>query len=623
MWVAFDTETYLIAPGRLAPKLVCLSYCTDKNESGVISDRYTIKRTVMDWLERKQVMVGANVAFDMGVLCQAFPELIQPVFRAYRHNRVRDIQLDERLHLIARGALATRGGVMYDGETGERTSFSLADLVKKHLNEEVEGKHGPDVWRLRYHELDGVPMSEWPWDAKRYAELDACYTARVYQAQSHREMVPENSGFEARAAWALHLMSAWGVRTNAAQVSEFAHRLQEHIDDALQSLVPTGMVDASGSKKTKVIRARVEKAYAEMGREAPRTEPSTKFPEGQVSISEEVLFESGDEDLVLLASIAKDQHELNTWVPALQQGTQHPINARYNPILESDRTSCTKPNLQNPPRRAGVRECFEPRPGHVFVSVDYSVAELRALAQNLVDLFGESKLADSLRAGKDPHLVMAANILGMDYDDAVLDKRSARVKEARQLAKAANFGFPGGLGAESFIEFARGYDVHLSMDAARQLKEKWLQTYPEMRQYFQYMGRLTEAGGGKAVITHPRTGFTRGGVGYCDGCNHNFQHLVARGAKSALFEVAEASYANEGHELYGFRPVLFLHDEIIGEAPEGQLNEMANALARVMVDALAEYCPDVPVIAEPAAMRRWYKGAELVLRDGRIIPWEP
>ena len=63
--------------------------------------------------------------------------------------------------------------------------------------------------------------------------------------------------------------------------------------------------------------------------------------------------------------------------------------------------------------------------------------------------------------------------------------------------------------------------------------------------------------------------------------------------------------------------------EIIGEAPEDRLNEMSNALCRVMVDALAKYCPDVPVLAEPAAMRRWYKGAELVLKDGRIVPWEP
>ena len=218
---------------------------------------------------------------------------------------------------------------------------------------------------------------------------------------------------------------------------------------------------------------------------------------------------------------------------------------------------------------------------------------------------------------------MAANILGMEYDDALLNKKQPRVKEARQLAKAANFGFPGGLGAESFIEFAKGYDVHLSLDAARNLKEQWLQTYPEMRQYFQHMGRLTEAGGGRAVITHPRTGFTRGGVGYCDGCNHNFQHLVARGAKEALFNVAEASYALPDSELYGFRPVLFLHDEIIGEAPEDRLNEMSNALCRVMVEALSKYCPDVPVLAEPAAMRRWYKGAELVLKDGRIVPWEP
>ena len=50
----------------------------------------------------------------------------------------------------------------------------------------------------------------------------------------------------------------------------------------------------------------------------------------------------------------------------------------------------------------------------------------------------------------------------------------------------------------------------------------------------------------------------------------------------------------------------------------------ANRLAEVMVEAMKVYIPDVKIEAEPAAMRRWYKGAEEVRdEEGRLLCWEP
>jgi hypothetical protein len=42
-----------------------------------------------------------------------------------------------------------------------------------------------------------------------------------------------------------------------------------------------------------------------------------------------------------------------------------------------------------------------------------------------------------------------------------------------------------------------------------------------------------------------------------------------------------------------------------------------------MVESMKVYTPDVAIEAPPALMRRWYKGADPVYRDGRLVPWEP
>ena len=69
--------------------------------------------------------------------------------------------------------------------------------------------------------------------------------------------------------------------------------------------------------------------------------------------------------------------------------------------------------------------------------------------------------------------------------------------------------------------------------------------------------------------------------------------------------------------------MILMHDEIISEVPVDLAAEAAQRVADVMVETLCEVCPDVKIVAEPALMRRWYKGAAPTYVDGRLVPWEP
>ncbi len=322
---------------------------------------------------------------------------------------------------------------------------------------------------------------------------------------------------------------------------------------------------------------------------------------------------------------------LNTYVPVLYSGTQLPIHPSYNELVATGRSSSYEPNLQNPPTKGGVRECFIPREGYYFAFCDYSFIELCTLAQICLWMFGRSDLANAINNGLDPHLAMAADDLGISYAEAKarLALGDPEIIDKRQRAKARNFGFPGGLGPDTYVDYARGYGVHLTRHEAKQEKEKWYRKWPEMRDYHQYFADRT-LGGQTFTLIQQGSGRVRGGVSFTAAANSGFQGLAADGIKRAGWNVTKECYLRDPYRdgkpptaLYGSFPELFLHDELILEVPKATVHEATHRLSDVMIAGMREVVPDVKVGTEFAIASRWYKGAKPVFVDGRLVPWEP
>lgn len=284
-----------------------------------------------------------------------------------------------------------------------------------------------------------------------------------------------------------------------------------------------------------------------------------------------------------------------------------------------------------------------PPPGAlVYASADYDGLELRSMAQACLLLVGESRLAQVLNAGEDPHLHMAASMLGITYEQAKAGKASGdeqeakRIDDARQAGKVANFGFPGGLGAEKLVLFARkSYRVLLTVESAKALKRRWLSTFPEFRKYFDAIAKMVGPDG--ATFRHFFTGRVRGGAPYTAACNSFFQGLGADATGHALFLIQEACYTPKPcractgagcpscfgtgvSPLYGTRMVNYIHDEFLIETPEERGHEVAHELVRVMVEGAAPFLPDVPATAEPKLMRYWSKDAKQVWTPDKTDP---
>jgi hypothetical protein len=285
----------------------------------------------------------------------------------------------------------------------------------------------------------------------------------------------------------------------------------------------------------------------------------------------------------------------------------------------------------------------------VFANADYSALELRTLAQVCMFLFGFSRLAEVLNAGDDPHLTMAAAMLGMSYAEAVAIHADQdhplhhRVDDARQTGKVANFGFGGGLGAEKLCLFARKtYKVVLTIDQAKDLKATWLRTFPEMKQYFAYINSLMGPAG--ATFRHFVSGRMRGGASYTAACNSFFQALGADANGATLFDLSEACYVPIACQwcagacngcpwcrpglvgvspLYGSRLVNHVHDDDLAECEEERGHEVAHTLSKVMVDGVRGYLPDVPAIAKPFLSRFWSKDTRQVWIPDPSAPVAP
>lgn len=623
--LVFDLETHLFKPGSMAPKPVIAAFKIDGGEAFL-----TYPSEIKAWLERaldnKALVIGQNVSYDMAVTMNFDPSTTETIWELYRNGLVRDTMIREKLLKLATGRMS------YDYILKRVPKFHLADLAMERLGIDMtEEKNNEFAWRYRYSELDGIPLEQWPEAARLYAMGDVDVTDAVFLDQGSTRRSTD-AGWEyvdgegnivdeqnqVAHAFALHLQSAWGLRTDEEAINKLHKHLEEVVREKRGAL--SKFFRPSGSMNTFAVQDAVKQAYERLNKPVPTSDS------GAISRSRTTLEDSGDPELEMLAEYSKDVKELTTYIPMLKDGIHVPIHPRYNSLLETGRTSSYQPNIQNLPRRDGVRECFVPRPGYVFVGADYASLELAALAQVLLDNFGHSEMANAINSGKDLHIWTASFLLGMDYETALAGKKDGikEVKHARQAAKVANFGFPGGLGVDTLIEYARdSYGLKITREESETLKAAWRAAFPEIKPYFAMISQGVKAKGHFTAVQH-RSGRVRDYCTYTQACNTFFQGLAADGAKLALFNVMYEAYAVPTSPLYGARGGAFIHDEIFLEVPEDRAPAAAKRLSEIMVESMKVFIPDVQIEAEPTITRRWYKSAEPVFdENGVLIPWEP
>jgi DNA polymerase I-like protein with 3'-5' exonuclease and polymerase domains len=332
----------------------------------------------------------------------------------------------------------------------------------------------------------------------------------------------------------------------------------------------------------------------------------------------------------------------STYLKSSYIGKDGRVHSYFNPIVKTGRTSSSKPNMQNFPREENIRGIYVAPDGHVLYACDYSQLELCALAQACWVRFKYSKMKDVINSGEDLHMWFGMKIKDLFMESELSriliefrqrEKRDPRPDEIeilkqsieclpdpdyRQQAKACNFGYPGGLGTDTFITWAKNtYGQTFTPGEANKLRALWLESFPEMEYHLKGVEDKFHRGkdGETRFIGSTIHGRERADCGYCDSLNYQFQGVAADGAKNALWYLFKE----------GFKTVNFIHDEVIEEfAINEKLQIHCRRVDELMVHAMREFIPDVLIEVEGALMYRWDKNAK-PLKDshGDTVIWTP
>lgn len=630
MTISLDFET----AGLFGPP-VCFTFA-DENGPHIMHGRDKRAEQTLRNILTVCNIVGHNIAYDTWTIAQYYPALRDVLCDAYDEGRIHDTGIRDKLFVIATAdpRLAALSDGDDDDESG-RTMFSLADLCMLYFGLHVEKE---DTWRLRYHELMDIPVDQWPEEARKYALDDATLTRAVWAYQEAHTIPTGLIKCEdevCRTHFALQVCARHGLYTDAGRVDAFEAKLRAQKAELEEDLLKVGFI--SRNKKT-----------GELKREMKFTkqfvldnEPNVKYTKAvknrkslkpfvpQVSLSKKDVETYDHPQLLKYCAFGSLQTQLGDGqtkgkVAELRANGTYRIQNTYDPMKVTGRTGAKKPNVQNFSRSSGIRDCIVAPPGMCIVGADYTSLEMYSLAEVLVAWFGQSNLAEALWAGKDTHCIMAADIMGWTYEQVLgaVNAGYEPAKEARQLGKIPNFGFPGGLGYKRFVDFARGFGQRITEAEARKLKAIFMRNWHEMDLYFKRIDALVKPT--DARIQGLYDGIIKGKPGYCDACNFMFQNLGARAATRALWLVVRASLARPDSALYGTEPCIFVHDEIHVRCAIERCHDVGMELSKLMEQGAAEYLRLCPPPAPPYAMLSWNKKAKAVYNEeGRLVPWTP
>lgn len=609
--VSVDFETALIAPRVKAPPATCLAICGSKVDdvNGLwhcVAPNDAESRLTHLLLDPEVTVVGHNfAAFDAAVALAEFPRIAPALFQAFAEGRVRDTKIREQLYDIAYGKLY-QGPINPKTDKATKKSYSLENLCIEHLGVQP----WKSEWRLRYAELRNVSIDQWPAEAVKYPLEDVDLTLRLHDHQEARGegIIFKNEPDQVRAAFALHLSSCWGVHVDPDRFQALAKRAAERIAELHPKLQAASLVRGDGSRAVKVARARAEDV----------TQGNVRLTKkGQTSLAKKAIEGYDDATLREYSELAEWRavvdKDLKMFAPGL-------VQTSYG-MAATGRSTSSSPNIQNLRRLPGVREVLAARPGKVFLVADLSIGELRTWAQICLWILGFSDMADTIRAGEDPHAKLGADLAGVDYQTLV-DAISLGDKDAkrfRQLGKHTNFGFPGGMGIKTFIELCWTFGHVIDKGTAEFFRNAWKSRWREAQPYFDAMSNMGDA---TATIKQYVSERIYGEVFFTERCNAFFQGLLADLAKDVCWRITQESFVGEGPlRAAGAHLVIFNHDEWVVEIDEDpELATLcAEQLEGIVMECGKRWTPDVPPKVEPLLCRRWSKNAERLIGDNGLL----
>lgn len=352
-------------------------------------------------------------------------------------------------------------------------------------------------------------------------------------------------------------------------------------------------------------------------------------------------------------------------LPKLASKKDGKIHSNFNQLgTDTGRFSCTNPNLQQiPARNVEVRMMFCADPGMILIGSDYGQQEPRILTAFSRD----SKLLESYRAGRDLYATLGAGVYKNDYWDNMEHYEDGsdnlEGKKRRKKMKTLYLGMSYGMGPKLLSE-----NMHCSMEEAVSIVEDFHNGFPEVSAWMRktedeacktgyvedFWGRrrrlpdlllpeysfktnnkklfnpLIGSSGNKEndeLINKYKNKLknisfkdyekvkqeakaegleiTKNG-GFISRAKRQCVNAAIQGSAATMTKKAMiAIYKDDLMKKYGFRLLIGVHDELIGQCKEEFAQEASDRLVYLMKTCAIDL--DVPIKCDPTIEKHWYE----------------
>ncbi len=476
-----------------------------------------------------------------------------------------------------------------------RNSHGMDDLAERWLSHQtIHYSHVAGTGKARVT-FDNVAIDK----ATEYAAEDADVTLRLWQALKPRlpseHVTTVYETLERPLVPVLARMEQRGISIDRHELSrlsgDFAQRAAG-LEDEIKTLageplnpgspkqigdILFGKMGMPGGKKTKTgawsTSASVMEELAEQGHELPQR-------------------------ILDWRQVSKLKSTYTDALPSFVNPNTHRVHTSYALAATSTgRLSSSEPNLQNIPIRTEegrkIRRAFVADKGHKLVSADYSQIELRLLAE-IADI---AALKQAFQDGLDIHAMTASEMFGVPV--------KGMPAEVRRRAKAINFGIIYGISA-----FGLANQLSIPREEAAAYIRKYFERFPGIRDYMEatkeycrkygyvvtLFGRKCHYPEIKAPNPSVRAFNERAAI------NARLQGTAADIIRRAMIRMEPALAKKK----LGAQMLLQVHDELVFEVADGEVDKTLPVIKQVMEDApMPAVSLSVPLAVEASAAHNW------------------
>ena len=572
---AFDTETTSI--DYMEAKLVGLSFCCEAGKAAYVPMAHNyegapvqlamelVLSKIRPLLENpEKTIIGQNLKYDISVMA--------------RHGvSIKAKVIDTMLESYVLNSVASRHNM-------DDLALNYLGLSTVHF-EDIAGK-GVKQLTFNQIELD---------KAGHYAAEDADITFRLHQVlwprlQAEGRLASVYQDIEIPLVPILSDVERGGVLLDEEQLKLQSRELEKRLHELEQEAYGLAGEEFNLGSPKQLQQIFFEKLGLPVIKKTPKGQPSTAEP-----VLQELALDYPLPRVIMeYRGLSKLKSTYTDQLPKqIAQSTGRIHTSYHQAVTATGRLSSSDPNLQNIPIRTQegrrVRRAFIAPDGYKIMAADYSQIELRIMAH----LSQDKGLIHAFKNGLDIHKATAAEVFGGAVSDVSDDHRRS--------AKAINFGLIYGMSA-----FGLSRQLNISRGAAQDYIDLYFNRYPGVKDYMDRTRALAAEQGYVETIFGRRlylpeiraSNFQRRQAAERTAINAPMQGTAADIIKKAMITV-HGWLASSNLDT---RMTMQVHDELVLEVPEGNVQEVASGVEKLMSSAV-ELC--IPLVVEAGVGDNW------------------